>query len=344
MEFDYLHLYVPDFSEADYCYQKYWGFTRLEMMTTAEKITGIYQQGQILLIISAPNNSTSIINRYLVNHPPGIGEVAFQMPDLSEFLTKLNQLNIASEPIVHPLTNQPGLSFTVWGDLRHSVYPPRQPLVNPSNNPTNVDLTTIDHVVLNIASEEFYQASQWHQQLFGWSVQQKFTITTPNSGLYSEALINQNGKVQFNLNRPSSPHSQIQTFLEKNRGPGIQHVALSSPNIIQTVDNLQKKGIKFLSIPSTYYDQKRTKFKDKRDKSEQYPTMNWSSLESLGILVDENRNNSQKLLLQIFTQPCYGKGTLFWEIIQRCQQAKGFGEGNFQALYEAVETMENSPD
>lgn len=342
MEFDYLHLYVPNYSEADYLYQQQWGFTRLQMITTPKKTTGIYQQSQILLFISAPHDNSSIIKDYLTKHPPGIGEVAFQVNNFRDFRAKLEQLKIASNKIIHPLTHEEGLTFTAWGDLRHSVYPYpcREALVDQPVRAKNVGLKTIDHVVLNITIEEFSEASQWYQQLFGWSVQQAFTINTPNSGLYSEALINSNGKVQFNLNCPKSATSQIQTFLNRNQGPGIQHVALACTSIVQTVTGLKQKGIKFLDVPTSYYQQQRSKNIVNLAKYSGY--FDWSNLESLDILLDANGANSHELLLQIFSRPCYGNGTLFWEIIERQQRAKGFGEGNFQALYEAVEALEKS--
>jgi len=338
MEFDYLHLYVDDYQQAHHCYQQKWSFTHLDTINSEEGITGIYQQGHVLLLISAPISQSPMgrYSNYLEKHPPGIGEIAWHIEDWSNFQHQLGELKIQTTPIVHPLTKAGGLTFLAWGDVRHSVYPSRLPLL--ATSAQNIGLSAIDHVVLNVSTAEFAQASQWYQQLFGWSVQQSFTINTPHSGLYSEALINSNGKVQFNLNCPSSDNSQIQKFLEKNRGPGIQHVAFASPNIINAVHNLKKQGVEFLSVPVSYYQHQKEQQGDRGGNDD---NLDWQILQQLEILLDQKTVHSQELLLQIFSLPCYGVGTLFWEIIERRQRAKGFGEGNFQALYEAVEALEN---
>jgi 4-hydroxyphenylpyruvate dioxygenase len=334
MEFDYLHLYVDDYQSAHHYYQHQWGFTCLNKIITDQGITGIYQQGQILLLISAPESSLSRYADYLQKHPPGVGEVAWQIEtkNWANFAAHLGQKQIKTSPINHPLTGSEGLTFLAWGDVAHSVYPAHPPLTNQRFPGTN--LTAIDHVVLNIAAEQFSQASQWYQQVFGWSVQQSFTINTPHSGLYSEALASANGKVQFNLNCPTNNSSQIQTFLANNHGAGIQHVAFSTTSISQTVSHLRERGVNFLKIPTGYYQQQRN------SNYSNYKSLDWDTLQRLEILLDDQDNAGEQVLLQIFSQPCYGVGTLFWEIIERCHRAKGFGQGNFQALYEAVETLE----
>jgi 4-hydroxyphenylpyruvate dioxygenase len=193
-------------------------------------------------------------------------------------------------------------------------------------------------VVLNVPKADFSEASHWYQRLFNWHVQQRFTIATPHSGLYSEALIDQEGKVQFNLNCPNNPQSQIQIFLDQNRGPGIQHVAFSSSNILVTVEKLKQNAVKFLTVPRHYYTRQQQQFESTHHQLSR--EINWQALQDLGILIDNNTSNPYQLLLQIFSQPLFGQSSCFWEIIERHQQAAGFGEGNFQALYEAVEASE----
>ncbi|UAJ72771.1 4-hydroxyphenylpyruvate dioxygenase [Synechocystis sp. PCC 7339] len=338
MEFDYLHLYVDDYQSAHHCYQHQWGFTCLNKIITDQGITGIYQQGQILLMVSAPTSESdfSRYGHYLQKHPPGIGEVAWQIEaeNWPSFSVHLEQKQIKTSPINHPLTGAEGLTFLAWGDLAHSVYPARPSLKSQKSHGSN--LTTIDHVVLNIGADQFTQASQWYQQVFDWSVQQQFTINTFHSGLYSEALINANGKVQFNLNCPTTNTSQIETFLANNGGAGIQHVAFATDNIIETVGHLRAQGVEFLSVPPSYYKQQQQCSHFHHN----YLNLDWDSLERLQILLDDQAHTGEQLLLQIFSLPCYGDGSLFWEIIERRHRAKGFGEGNFQALYEAVEALE----
>ncbi|MEB3160721.1 MAG: 4-hydroxyphenylpyruvate dioxygenase [Synechocystis sp.] len=334
MDFDYLHLYVKDYQQASHWYQDCFGFLLTDQITTAEQITGIFQQGQITLLISAPLGQQGAIADYLNVHPPGIGEVAFQVPNWLEFCEKLAEFNLKTDSIIHPLTQEVGITFTAWGNVRHSVFPCRPITITPSR----LGLTAIDHVVLNLPKADFAGASHWYQTLFDWQVQQRFSIATPHSGLYSEALMDHGGNVQFNLNCPNNPQSQIQTFLDRNHGSGIQHGAFSSQNIIQTVSQLRQNAVDFLTVPRTYYDQQRQQFK--LENLDITQTINWQTLHSLGILIDQKKSHPEQILLQIFTRPLFGQSSLFWEIIDRRQQATGFGEGNFQALYEAVEASE----
>lgn len=335
MDFDYLHLYVKDYQQASHWYQTCFGFLLTDQITTTEQITGIFQQGQITLLISAPLSQQGAIADYLTQHPPGIGEVAFHVSHWSSFYKKLAEFNLKTRPIIHPITQEIGVTFTAWGEVNHSVFSSCR--VNFNHSATG--LVAIDHVVLNVSNTDFNAASQWYQTLFNWQIQQRFTIATPHSGLYSEALIDQDGKVQFNLNRPDSDHSQIQTFLDHNRGAGIQHVAFSSHNILKTVKTLKKNAVNFLTIPQNYYSHKQQQFEIVNHSCP--VEINWQALQDLGILIDRKHPQSQQLLLQVFTRPLFGKSSCFWEIIERRHQAAGFGEGNFQALYEAVETMEH---
>jgi 4-hydroxyphenylpyruvate dioxygenase len=263
--------------------------------------------------------------------------VAFQVAHWSAFNEKLAVLGIATTPIVHPLTEAMGLTFTAWGNVRHSLFPRRQPL----DNKAGLGLMAIDHVVLNVPKADFQAASSWYQTLFKWRVQQRFTITTPYSGLYSEALIDPGEQIQFNLNCPSNQHSQIQTFLNHNHGAGIQHVAFRSHSILETIKRLRQNSVAFLSVPEHYYVRKQQQF-TATPRPDHSPHIDWQTLQDLGILVDGEKTHQSSLLLQIFTQPLFGQSSFFWEIIERCQRATGFGEGNFQALYEAVEAGENS--
>jgi len=153
--------------------------------------------------------------------------------------------------------------------------------------------------------------------------------------LYSEALISPNSQVQFNINEPTSSTSQIQEFLEANNGAGIQHFALTSTNIIKTVTKMRHQGLSFLPIPSSYY----TKIRQ-RGINRVIPSLTmeeWNAIETQQILVDCNSTKPESLLMQTFTKPIFADKTFFVEIIERRNKAMGFGEGNFQELFEAVE-------
>jgi 4-hydroxyphenylpyruvate dioxygenase len=160
------------------------------------------------------------------------------------------------------------------------------------------------------------------------------------SGLYSQVLIHPQSGLRLPINEPSSAQSQIQEFLDLHGGSGIQHVALQTAPITATITLLQQRGINFLAVPKGYYDQIKKEFT-----AEHLSDQEWQILQKLQILVDVEKapdhliNSPEKLpfLLQIFTHPIFSQPTFFFEFIERRSQAQGFGEGNFQALFEAIE-------
>jgi 4-hydroxyphenylpyruvate dioxygenase len=192
--------------------------------------------------------------------------------------------------------------------------------------------TGIDHVVLNVAVGDLEQALSWYEAVLGFQRQQTYTIETDRSGLRSQVMVHPDSGVQFPINEPTSPNSQIQEFLEINQGAGIQHIALQTPKIVEAIAKLRTLGLSFLAIPSAYYSQLSTS-------SQQLPLSpaELTEIAQQEILVDWQNDGSQALLLQTFTQPIFEQPTFFFELIERRQQAQGFGEGNFRALFEAIE-------
>ncbi len=197
------------------------------------------------------------------------------------------------------------------------------------------DFASIDHAVLNVAAGDLELALTFYEQTLGFRRQQKFNIQTGRSGLYSQVLIHPDGKAQLPVNEPTSINSQIQEFLDANRGAGIQHLAIKTRNIIKIVRRMRQNGVSFLSVPSTYYELLLQRRKDKF--SSILSAEEWREIIDLEILVDWQEDRFNALLLQIFTQPIFEEPTFFFEIIERREQARGFGEGNFLALFEAVE-------
>ncbi|NJK37964.1 MAG: 4-hydroxyphenylpyruvate dioxygenase [Oscillatoriales cyanobacterium RM2_1_1] len=197
----------------------------------------------------------------------------------------------------------------------------------------------IDHVVLNVESGDLAAAVQWYQTALGFQSQQNFTIQTDRSGLHSQVLTHSQENIRFPINEPISPHSQIQDFLDHNQGSGIQHIALRTNNLIQIVQELRANHLPFLAIPDTYYDQLQAQGIDQK------LGQDWEAIRACQILVDWQVTHPEAILLQIFTQPIFDAPTFFFEFIERRSvwyqgqkiQAEGFGERNFQALYEAVE-------
>jgi 4-hydroxyphenylpyruvate dioxygenase len=213
-----------------------------------------------------------------------------------------------------------------------------------SRNPVRPwGVESIDHVVLNVEKGQLTAAIDWYQKVLGFQPHQIFDIQTDASALRSQVLVRD--QIQFPINEPSSGNSQIQEFLDHNRGPGIQHVALHTWNAIRTINELCRRGIPFLEIPAQYYE---TLGQRLQLETLQLETLGieMNQLAAQGILLDWHPGSPQAALLQTFTQPIFSQPTFFFEIIERrtyrnnqgqSQQAQGFGEGNFQALFEAIE-------
>lgn len=199
----------------------------------------------------------------------------------------------------------------------------------------------IDHAVLNVPAGELERAVAWYEQVFGFTQGQRFTIITPHSGLRSQVLIHPHGGAQLPINEPTTVNSQIQTFLDHNGGAGVQHLALETADIVATVGALRRGGVKFLPVPATYYAQ----LGDRLPPA--LRSRDWSALAHHGILIDWQGDRPQAPLLQIFTAPLFPEPTFFFEVIQRQphdpgDRAEGFGEGNFRALFEAIEREQMS--
>jgi 4-hydroxyphenylpyruvate dioxygenase len=351
MEIAYIHFYVEDIGRSRNWFIETMGFSFLGQIINAHTITEMVGINGILFLLSAPLTETSSVAAYLKKHPPGVADIAFQIKDFDLFSEKLVALGIdilENDPIF--LENLRMIKIKGWGNLEHTLIESQDNIYNQlestfknktslsTNNISdlNSNITGIDHVVLNVQRSHLKSAVAWYQRIFNFQVQQLFTIKTPNSGLYSEALIDSSHKIQFNINEPTSPNSQIQEFLDLNVGSGIQHIALKTRDILQTVQQMRNLGLTFLEIPPSYYqklDQQCGRKIQSFLKTEQ-----WEQLKIEKILLDFPAQSPQSLLMQIFSQPIFEKPTFFFEFIERRDNAEGFGEGNFLALFEAMET------
>jgi 4-hydroxyphenylpyruvate dioxygenase len=274
-----------------------WFVEKLGFVPVAQ---GYLQSGRVMLCIAHDPS-------YLQHHPAGLGELCFQVASL--------------EPLAHMGLECHAVGEDVLcvgpGGLRH-----RFTCTTPLSAVPGFG--GIDHLVFNVGRGDLAQTSAWYETYLGWSVTERFTIVGKFSSLYSCVLRNAQGTVQLALNEPTSPNSQIQEFLDHNRGWGIQHVALTSTQLTQDVARFRAQGIKFLAPPPDYYDHIEIS----------------ADLREAGILVDRHPQQPEQCLLQIFTQPIFPEPTFFWEFIQRIGGRQGFGEGNFQALFQAVEAQQ----
>jgi 4-hydroxyphenylpyruvate dioxygenase len=340
MEIDRIHFYVVDATQTRDLLIKQMGLQALGDEINEHTIVHLVGNAHLLFSIASPLNSASPVADYLQLHPSGVKDISFRVRDLDEIRQKVNNLGIEILAVSSDLDELPWLKIQGWGSIEHTIIQAPSGLTDSNKSDPNESILGVDHLVLNVAAGELEPAAIWYQNLFDFRVQQIFDIHTDRSGLTSQALVSACGKIRFNINEPSSTNSQIQEFLDLNRGAGIQHIALQTNNIIEAVDRMQQQKLAFLPIPQTYYD--RLQIRAKAEQNLSLTDDEWAKLEHLQILADWSISAPEAVLLQIFTQPIFESPTFFFEAIERRDRAKGFGQGNFQALFEAIEQYNNS--
>lgn len=361
MKIDHVHFYVEDARAWRNWFVHKLGFqAHASVSSSGDTCTEIVKSGAIYFVLSSPLTPTSPVAEFLRQHPPGVADVAFCVEDIAAVM---EQAQVYGAKITQPLQHQQGCKWgkiAAWGSLSHTliqrqddkqeepgsrtreggtlaeeinIYPlyPLTPYPSPLiPDRSPLTFTGIDHIVLNVEKGDLDRAVAWYENVLGFHSRQSFKIQTDRSALSSQVMSHHNG-VQFPINQPASPNSQIQEFLDANRGAGIQHIALQIPNIVQAIAHQRSCGVSFLPVPPTYYEKLQSRIG---------LPLRAAQLEEIArqeILVDWQQTNPQALLLQTFTQPIFTQPTFFFEIIERRFQAVGFGEGNFRALFEAIE-------
>lgn len=346
MDFNHLHLYVDDVAYwRDHLVQQWGAQPMVSQDASPTPAMALVRLGRVPLQLSAPQAAGDAVATYLQAHPPGVGDIAFWVADLDRALARcVAQGGQLLRPMVE---GQGGRWCQVqgWGNLRHTLVQSERPMawipevgaMPATNSPWDASaISHIDHGVINVPSGQLTTAIDWYSQRFGFQPQQRFTIDTPWSGLRSQVLAHPQGGATLPLNEPTTANSQIQEFLDWNQGAGVQHVALHTGEIVKAVERLKALGVRFLDVPPGYYQA-----------LAQRPghgeiAADWVRLQ---ILADWDDDTPQAKLLQTFTQPLFPTPTLFFELIQRQKgwanqrpiMAQGFGERNFQALFEAIE-------
>ncbi|MEE3718407.1 VOC family protein [Tumidithrix elongata RA019] len=319
---DCIHFYVENVDRWRKWFEDCLGFQTVGTVRDHAH-TEILQHGTIQIKLSAPLRSSSPVAKFLQHHPAGVGEIAFRIkPDSSQgFVSESSRESVQlwGDVTHHFVTSDSSLALGNDRSFQHSCglstgLSTGLSAGNSTKNPTGIStensteplFTHIDHLVLNVPVGEMWKAAHWCEQHMGLQIGDRFHIQTERSALKSIVMENSDRTIQIPINEPSTPNSQIQEFLDRNRGAGIQHIALHTHDIFRTVAILKSRGVKFLET-------------------------------SPPILVDVQNHETGQALLQIFTQPIFDQPTFFFEIIQRQNLAQGFGEGNFQALFEAIE-------
>ncbi|GAB4154718.1 MAG: 4-hydroxyphenylpyruvate dioxygenase [Winogradskyella sp.] len=349
---DYVEFYVGNAKQAAHFYKTAFGFQSFAYkgLETGSKDTVSYvlKQDKIRLVLTTPLNSKHPINDHIVKHGDGVKVVALWVEDARKSYEETMSRGAKSymEPTVE--TDEFGevvrAGIYTYGETVHmfverknykGTFMPKFEKWESDYNPEPVGLKYIDHMVGNVGWGEMNTWVKWYEDVMGFVNFLSFDdkqIHTEYSALMSKVMSNGNGRIKFPINEPAEgkKRSQIEEYLDFYEGPGVQHIAVATDDIIKTVSEMRKRGVEFLSIPPEEY------YRAVPGRLEAFShelREDIETLKGLGIMIDADEEG---YLLQIFTKPVEDRPTLFFEIIQR-MGARGFGAGNFKALFESIE-------
>ncbi|QFZ54691.1 4-hydroxyphenylpyruvate dioxygenase [Oceanihabitans sp. IOP_32] len=349
---DYVEFYVGNAKQAAHFYKTAFGFQSYAYkgLETGSKDTVSYvlKQDKIRLVLTSPLHSKSPLNNHIVKHGDGVKVIALWVDDATKAYKETTSRGAKSymEPVVekdeHGEVVRSGIytygeTVHIFVERKHykGVFLPGFGEWKSDYNPTAVGLKYIDHMVGNVGWGEMNTWVKWYEDVMGFENFLSFDdkqIHTEYSALMSKVMSNGNGRIKFPINEPAKgkKKSQIEEYLDFYEGPGVQHIAVATDDIIETVTQLRARGIEFLSKPpEAYYKAVPGRLETYSHKLREDIEM----LKNLGIMIDADEEG---YLLQIFTKPLQDRPTLFFEIIQR-MGARGFGAGNFKALFESIE-------
>lgn len=344
---DYIEFYVGNAKQSAYYYQSAWGY---ELVAYAGLETGlkdrasyVLQQGKIRLVLTTSLDPDSEITKHVAKHGDGVKVLALWVDDAEKSFKET--VKRGAKPFSAPQTFKDEFgevktaSIHTYGETIHTFierknykgtflpcYKPAKSLIKTSP----VGLKVVDHCVGNVELGQMNQWVKFYEDVMGFKLLITFDdkdISTEYTALMSKVVSNGNGYVKFPINEPAKgkKKSQIDEYLDFYKTGGVQHIALLTEDIISTVTELRKRGVDFLYVPETYYDDLFARVGKIDEDIEQ--------IKKLNILVDRDEEG---YLLQLFTKPVEDRPTVFFEIIQR-KGAKSFGKGNFKALFEAIE-------
>ena len=306
-----------------------------------DRASHVLQQGRIRIVLTGALTPDHEIGAHVAHHGDGVKVIALGVPDVDHAYREATARGARGVHEPHDLTDDDGTvrlaSIATYGDTLHTfvdrsqykgAFLPR--FVARDTDGGDVGLLAIDHVVGNVELGHMDEWVKYYEDVFGMREMLHFSdedISTEYSALMSKVVTNGNGRVKFPLNEPAEGKrkSQIDEYLEYYGGAGAQHIAVATRDIVGTVEKLRARGIDFLRTPETYYDDVPERIGEIAEDIE--------DLKRLGILVDRD---DEGYLLQIFTKPIGDRPTVFLEVIER-HGARGFGDGNFKALFEAIE-------
>lgn len=349
---DYVEFYVGNAKQSAHYYKTAFGFQSLAYAGletgVRDKASYVLAQDKIRLVLTTPLNSHSPINEHLRKHGDGVKVIALWVEDATKAFEETTKRG--AKPFMQPTVEKDENGEVVrsgiytYGETVHifverknyrGTFLPGYKAWKSDYNPTPTGLKFIDHMVGNVGWGEMNKTVKWYEDVMGFVNFLSFDdkqIHTEYSALMSKVMSNGNGRIKFPINEPAEgkKKSQIEEYLDFYEDAGCQHIAVATDDIISTVTALRARGVEFLSAPPrTYYEEVPARLGEHMKMMHE----DISVLEKLGILVDADEEG---YLLQIFTKPVEDRPTLFFEIIQR-MGARGFGAGNFKALFESIE-------
>ena len=342
---DYVELYVGNAKQASYFYQNGFGFTPVAYSGpetgVKDKTSYLMQQGEMRLLLTSSLVPDHPISRFVLTHGDGVADIAMRVKDVE--WTYKEAIKRGAKGIMPPKILKDdhgsikGSAIAAYGETVHTfiereqyrgIFAPGYVALKGKGEP--VGLQRVDHVVANVEEGKMEYWVEFYGKVFGFSQLISFDdkdISTEYSALRSKVMRNPTGTVKFPINEPApgKKKSQIQEYLDYFKGAGVQHLAISTNDLVATVAHLQERGIEFLNTPDSYYEGLAKRVGGMSERID--------DLKKLRILVDKD---DKGYMLQIFTKPLQDRPTLFFELIQR-KGSESFGKGNFKALFESIE-------
>jgi 4-hydroxyphenylpyruvate dioxygenase len=345
---DAIELWVGNAKQAAYFYERAMGFTRTAYAGpetgVRDRASYVLEQGDVRFVVTSAIREESEITKHHAKHGDGVKDIALTVPDATEAYRQAVQRGArgVSEPqrVEDEFGSIETSAIATYGDTIHTFvdragyagpYKPGYVSVSPNGGAGGgVGLTNIDHVVGNVELGRMNHWVEYYERVFGMTEMIHFSdddISTEYSALMSKVMADGEGKIKFPINEPAEGKrkSQIEEYIEFYGGAGAQHIALASTNIVETVEALKERGTLFLDTPDAYYE-------DVPDRVGEIAE-SYEDLRKHKILADRDDDG---YLLQIFTKTAQDRPTMFFEVIER-HGARGFGDGNFKALFEAIE-------
>jgi 4-hydroxyphenylpyruvate dioxygenase len=345
---DYVEFYVGNARQAAHYYRTAFGFGLAAYCGpetgTRDRASYVLVQNKIRFVLTTPLTPEGAIAEHIRRHGDGVRDIALWVDDAEaawRATTSRGARSVREPETVRDVSGEVRVAaIGIYGDTVHSfverknyrgAFLPGFEEVDAEDTLARpAGLKYVDHMVGNVGWGEMNRWVGFYRDVMGFRMFKHFDdndISTEYSALMSKVMSNGNERVKFPINEPAhgKRKSQIEEYLEYYGGPGVQHIAMATDNIIGTVGTLRRQGVEFLRVPTTYYDD----LEDRVGKIEE-PI---AELKQLGILVDRD---DEGYMLQIFTRPVEDRPTLFYEVIQR-KGSRSFGKGNFKALFEAIE-------